>query len=149
MPQRPNATFTPEKFEQILLEIMAGRSLKKILGPDRRDGFPSRAGFHVWLANEELDRKHNLNRRYADARSLQADNYFDEILEIADEDTETKEACMRNRLRVDTRKWVIGRMKPWMYGDLSQKESKKGEEDKQTHEIVEVVVTKKDGADGG
>ena len=52
----------------------------------------------------------------------------DEVLEIADDgsndwmerdgrDVENSEAIARSRLRVDTRKWVLSRMLPKMYGD--------------------------------
>jgi hypothetical protein len=67
--------------------------------------------------------------QYARARELQADAIFDECLDIADEacndfviDDEggvkiDHDAINRARLRIDTRKWMAGKMRPKKYGD--------------------------------
>ena len=69
------------------------------------------------------------SEQYARAREIQADTLFDEILDIADESTNDKtvnadgnevvnhEAIQRARLRVDTRKWMAGKLKPKKYGE--------------------------------
>jgi hypothetical protein len=80
-----------------------------------------------WLAQNEEFRK-----QYAHARELQADALFDESLDIADDDNgdlvAEKEkdgtivrgnsvAVQRARLRIDTRKWMAGKLRPKVYGD--------------------------------
>jgi hypothetical protein len=66
--------------------------------------------------------------QYVRARELQADAIFDECLDIADdsrndwilrngERAPDTEAIQRARLRIDTRKWMAGKLRPKKYGD--------------------------------
>src|SRR5262249_52440139 len=59
--------------------------------------------------------------RYAGAREAQADLFFKECLEIADRgkdsENESQARIQRDRLRVDTRKWMAARLAPKKYGD--------------------------------
>src|SRR5262245_61740302 len=59
--------------------------------------------------------------RYARAREEQADAIFKEMLEIADRgrdnENESQARIQRDRLRVDTRKWMAARLAPKKYGD--------------------------------
>lgn len=41
----------------------------------------------------------------------------DELLDIADEPVETAQDAARNRLRVDTRKWILARALPKIFGE--------------------------------
>lgn len=69
--------------------------------------------FHAWIARDE-----KLRQRYASAKQEQAQMLVDEIVSISDErsgDTLTK--VNRDRLRVDTRKWLASKLFPKMYGD--------------------------------
>ena len=66
---------------------------------------------------------------YTRARELQADRHFEDILAIADDATSdhitgadgveriNNEAVSRSKLRVETRKWVAGKMNSKKYGD--------------------------------
>ena len=58
---------------------------------------------------------------YALAREAQADKLFKECLEIADRGSESEnespQRIQRDRLRVDTRKWMAARLAPKKYGD--------------------------------
>jgi len=81
-----------------------------------------------WLLTHE-----DFRQQYAQARELQADAIFDEVLEIADdgkndwmerqgaEDRELYELngehVQRSRLRIDARKWAAGKLAPKKYGD--------------------------------
>lgn len=93
----------------------------------RNEGFPSARTVNRWLAVHE-----EFRQNYAHARERQADLLFDECLEIADDtSSDTKmvgregaetEACdsewiSRSKLRVDTRKWMAGKLAPKKYGD--------------------------------
>jgi hypothetical protein len=60
------------------------------------------------------------------AREAQADAIFDECLDIADDGSNdfmgedekyNGDAVARSKLRVDTRKWMAGKLAPKKYGD--------------------------------
>lgn len=53
-------------------------------------------------------------KRYARSKAIQAEHLAEEILAIADGDSED---VMRDRLRVDTRKWIAAHLKPSIYGE--------------------------------
>jgi hypothetical protein len=91
---------------------------------------PSRTTVFRWLADPG---NQVFRDQYAYAREEQADAYFDEMIELADtsivgEKTEldkdgvvvkttTGDMIERSRLGIETRKWVLGRMKPKKYGE--------------------------------
>src|SRR5262249_9536395 len=75
--------------------------------------------------------------QYARAREAQADVLFDEILDIADNASndwmqandpnnpgwrQNSEAIRRSQLRIDTRKWMAGKLRPKKYGDATRLE---------------------------
>jgi hypothetical protein len=51
--------------------------------------------------------------QYARARELQTDIFIDEIIDIADS---TENDVQRDRLRIDSRKWIASKLKPKKYG---------------------------------
>lgn len=78
-----------------------------------------------WLADIPA-----FSEQYARAREAQANLYFEEIIDIADElevDAKYKgeevtldvsaSSVARNRLRVDARKWIASKLAPKKYGD--------------------------------
>jgi hypothetical protein len=95
--------------------------------PDR----PSERTVIRWLDEEASPGEpyDTFRRRYARSRQLACDMIFDEILAIADDSSgdemyddrgnrlENREFVNRSRLRVDTRKWALGRMHPARFGD--------------------------------
>lgn len=121
--------------DAICTQIADGKSLRSIC---EADGMPDRGTVFRWLAKSEAGDK-VFSHQYAHARQVQADVLFEEILEIADEevtmvkkskhqpssDDEDAEievcfdptAVQRNRLRVDSRKWMAGKLRPKVYGD--------------------------------
>lgn len=95
---------------------------------------PSREAVRLWLRDDEVFRA-----QYARAREAQADHFFDEMVEIADDsrndfiEKETAkgavvslnaEAVSRARLRVETRKWLVARLAPKKYGERAEVELK-------------------------
>jgi hypothetical protein len=121
MTGRPSS-FTQEIADEICERLVEGESLRKIC---RDDHTPNVATVCRWLASNEGFREH-----YAHARALQADTLADEILDIADDaslDTkivgeDEREVCntefvQRSKLRIDSRKWLAGKMAPKKYGD--------------------------------
>lgn len=92
------------------------------------EGNPSRNTVIRWLSEDPEFRD-----QYARAREAQADFWAEQIIEIADDtqndwkETERGEVpnetvISRSRLMVDTRKWLMARMKPKVYGDRVQNE---------------------------
>jgi hypothetical protein len=92
------------------------------------------SNFFKWLRE-----KPEFSQQYTRAKAEQADTLIEEILDIADCTKFDKtidengkvitdhEHITRSRLRVDTRKWVAGKMKPKKYGEklILDEDSKK------------------------
>ena len=66
---------------------------------------------------KEMERDPAFATRYAQAADDRADGIFEECLEIADADDLTPEEVQRARLRIDTRKWMVGKLRPSKYSD--------------------------------
>ena len=117
MTGRPS-TYTEEMGDHICDLLTEGKSLRKIcMGA----GFPNASTVYVWL-----DRFPSFAEKYTRAREAATEDMLEDILEIADAkgiDPQEK------RVRIDTRKWVMGRLKPKKYGDKQQVEvgNKEGE----------------------
>lgn len=126
MPAGRPSSFTQDKADYICQELAEGRSLRKIC---EEDGMPSAGTVCRWLAENE-----QFQKQYARAREAQADVLFEEILDISDESNTTTKvighgedaeevivydsvAVQRNRLRVDARKWMAGKLRPKKYGE--------------------------------
>jgi terminase small subunit-like protein len=121
---RPSA-WSPELGKAICALIADGLSLRAIC---ERPGMPDRRTVFRWLGSRE-----EFRHQYSIAREFQADLLFDEILEIADnasgdivrtvtaEGREVEridhENIQRSKLRVDTRKWMAGKLVPKKYGE--------------------------------
>jgi hypothetical protein len=88
-------------------------------------GMPHVATVCRWLAREENE---DFREQYARAREAQADVLFDEILDIADNGSNdwmqandpdnprwrhNGEAIRRLQLRIDARKWIAGKLRPY------------------------------------
>lgn len=123
MTGRPS-TFTQAKADAICELIAEGFSMRSIC---KRDDMPSTATVCKWLGQYPA-----FAEQYAHARDVQAETLFDEMLDIADDGTndwmknfakdnpgwqQNGEAIQRSRLRIDARKWMLGKMKPKKYGD--------------------------------
>lgn len=111
--------YTQEMADYICAELADGKSLRAIC----RDHEDLNTGKVMrWLgANKEFQ------EQYARARELQADALFDETLDIADQydtakDILTPDLINRAKLRIDTRKWIAGKLRPKKYGEKIQQE---------------------------
>ena len=110
--------------------LAKGQSMREIC---RDSHMPSAGTVYRWLSvNEEFQ------EQYARARKAQADTIFEEILDIADDakndwmkrqggDGQEQwvmngEHVQRSRLRIDARKWMLGKMNPKKYGDKQEVE---------------------------
>jgi len=96
-----------EVISTICTRLVEGESLRAIC---RDEEMPAISTVMLWLTQDEI-----LSEQYARAKAEQADTLFQETLEIAD--TADNETVNLARLRIDTRKWMAGKMRPKVYGD--------------------------------
>lgn len=126
--------FSPEIVEAVCEELTKGKSLRRI---ERMEGMPTMSGIMKWLAQGDAYKaagevghpKALFVEQYARALLVRADSLFEETLDISDDnecdsylDDEGKtiynlDHIQRTKLRVDTRKWMVGKMNPKKYGD--------------------------------
>lgn len=118
---RPSS-YSDELAEKICARIAEGESLRKIC---RDEQMPSASTVFAWLADE----KHSgFRSKYTHAREVQAELMAEDLIEIADStamDTVADEngekpnpaAVARDKLRVETRKWIASKLLPKKYGD--------------------------------
>ena len=128
-----------KKIEIVLKEMRKGNSLRKateIADVNRRT-------FHDWVDKDEA-----LSTQYALARADMIDAIADDILTITDEQLEPLEGgkidnamVQKQRLRVDTRKWLLSKMAPKKYGD--KLELSGNEESPVAIKRIERVIVKK------
>lgn len=126
MTGRPS-TYTEEMGDRICDLLTEGKSLRKICMSDE---FPAASTVYVWL-----DRFPSFAEKYTRAREAATEDMLEDILEIADAkgiDPQEK------RVRIDTRKWVMGRLKPKKYGDKQQVDL--GNKDGETFQVENKVV---------
>lgn len=111
MPAGRPTTFTQKLGDAICLRIAEGESLRSICN---EDGMPSASTVFLWLLDEEDPQKKIFSEHYATARASQAEQMFEELLEIADEskeiivgdDKSDGARVQANKLRVDTRNYM-------------------------------------------
>ena len=109
--------YTEKKADAICDLIADGNSLKTIC---EMDNMPSRTSVYRWLAEQESFRD-----KYARAKEEHADAIFDDIIHIADTETDSQKA----RVRIDARKWVAGKIKPKKYGEKNTTDLNIGAQD--------------------
>jgi len=130
MPAGRPSEYTDEKADAICELLARGWSLKRVIEQGNNEeeykdiGFPSIATVFKWMRENE-----EFLKNYARAKQESADAMAEEILDISDDgrnDRYTDEmgrertdhdVIARSRLRVDTRKFLMAKMKPKRYGD--------------------------------
>ena len=121
---RPTA-YTPEIAKEICENLAEGRTLREVC---RSDHLPDERTVRRWA----LDNVNGFSPQYAEAREIGYHAMADELLDIADNGTNdwmerngeddagwqaNGEHLQRSRLRVDTRKWMLSKTLPKIYGD--------------------------------
>lgn len=117
-PKGRPSDYTQELADEICERLSEGQSLRTVCSDDK---MPSRKTVFSWM------RKHQefLNQ-YTRAKQESADALAEEILDISDDaeaaikgTAEKKSSAMAQayRLRVDTRKFIMAKMKPKKYGE--------------------------------
>lgn len=129
--------YSEDLADTICEKLADGKSLRAIC---REDEMPSTSTITKWLRDNE-----EFSAQYARARELQADALFDDCLDIADQYDAAREAgeggsdhIQRARLRIDTRKWMAGKLK----GKYSEKYAHEhtGKDGKPIKSITEIVL---------
>lgn len=122
------APYTPELADRICERLADGETLRAIC---RDEGMPDDRTVRRWA----LDDLHGFGTRYSRAREFGYMRMADEVIELADDsaadrfkdgDGNTRPdhaAVQRSRLMVDTRKWLLTKCLPKIFGD------------RQTHEV--------------
>lgn len=116
--------YTQELADRVCQKIAEGYSMRTVCKPE---DMPSIAVVFSWF------RKYpGFQEQYARATEERTEAMSEDILDIADDgsndlmtiqkgnhsyEIENKEVTNRSRLRVDTRKWLMAKMKPKKYGD--------------------------------
>jgi len=117
---RPD-TYTPRIANAICEQLAEGKSLRSIC---EADGMPSEVTVRSWALNDW----HGFSAQYSRARELGYHKMADDLMDIADDgrndyiETDVgpvlnSEHVQRSRLRVDTRKWMLSKTLPKIYGD--------------------------------
>lgn len=150
--------WTQELADEICGRIMLGEPVRQIC---LLEHMPCEASVYMWLA-----RYRDFMEQYTRARRVQAERMADELLEIADdgrndwierENSRTgevyvvlnPEAAMRSKLRIDARRWLMGKYKPKKYGDYAGRPENKKDSDKEKIEHVPNIILApyEDGSD--
>lgn len=120
-PARRTSGYTPEIAERILQMVADGASIPKITDVMKIGD----STIYAWI----IDDHDGFGQKYARAKHVVALRWADEINEIADHkrddyvvNDEGKmvpdlEHIARSRLRIDTRKWLLSKVLPKVYGD--------------------------------
>lgn len=116
--------YTEELAIEICSQLAEGKSLRSVC---KAANMPDKSTVFTWLRKYET-----FSDQYARAKQESADAMAEDVLDIADDGTNdymtiTKgdkqyevvngEAIQRARLRVDTRKFLMAKMKPKRYGE--------------------------------
>lgn len=117
--------YTDELAQRICERLAAGESLLSICESD--PDMPAESTVRLWA----LDDREGFSARYARAREIGYLHMGDELLTIADTpqegitvtekatgtETRTGDMIEHRKLQVDTRKWMLARMLPKVFGD--------------------------------
>lgn len=145
-------TYTAEIAAQICGYLAIGESLRKVC---RRSGMPAVGTVFRWLGENEEFRE-----QYARAKEEAADMFVEDIIEIADnmkrdkipkyeinEQTgekelvgydESKTSVQRDKVRIDSRKWLAMKLKPKKYGDRLKVDADSNVKAEVTHKVAEM-----------
>lgn len=118
------AIYSQELADKVCERIAEGKSMRTVCA---LDDMPGMSTVFRWF------REHpEFREQYARATEERTEAMSEDILDIADDgsndlmtiqkgnqtyEIENKEVTNRSRLRVDTRKWLMSKMKPKKYGD--------------------------------
>lgn len=104
-------------FENFIEQVYRGRSLKSLVEDDPR--LISYEDFLRWVKRDS-----QRHERFKEAQEMRAEFMAGEILEIADGinsvDPSSPETVNRDKMRIETRKWLMGAHNRKRYGESKQ-----------------------------
>ena len=106
-------------FERVIEDIYRGRSLQSLIEDDPR--IISYEDFLRWVKRDP-----QRHERFKEAQEMRTEFLAGEILEIADGveaiDPSSSDTVNRDKLRIDTRKWLMSAHNKKRYGEIKQVE---------------------------
>lgn len=112
--------FDQDIADEVCARLSEGESLRSIC---RDDNMPAESTVRAWA----LDDVNNFYAQYTRARQLMAERLADDIIDLCDMPPEKTQSgsvdsgdVAHKRLMVDTRKWMVSKMLPKVYGDKVQ-----------------------------
>lgn len=129
--------YTAKLGEEICAELAEGKTLRQVC---EAENMPGESTVRAWA----LDVDHPFSAQYVRAREIGYARLADELLEIADNDAKEADATARDRLRVDTRKWLLSKALPKLYGDkiLNEHTGKDGEPIKVENAYTDELISR-------
>lgn len=118
---KPTDKQKKDTLKDVFTRISEGESMRSVC---RDEDMPCRNSIEKWIREDEYTMS-----QYTRARELRQELIFEDILNIADDNhkdlrylkdgTEVTDAdvIQRSRVRIDARKWMLGKMNPKKYGD--------------------------------
>ena len=103
-----------QMFERVIEQVYRGRSLRDLLEDDYR--VISYEDFLKWVKRDPMR-----HERFKEAQESRTEFIAGEILEIADAE-DSIEDVQRSKLKIDTRKWLMGAWNKKRYGEVKQVE---------------------------
>jgi len=121
-PTKPSVTYSQAIGDEICRRLADGEGLAVIC---KTPGMPDESSVRAWA----LDVDHPFSAKYSKAREVGWHRLADEVIEISDDRSKDvivhdngttsidHEHINRARLRVDSRKWLLARVLPKIYGE--------------------------------
>lgn len=120
--------YSQELADAICELVASGNSIRTICSAEN---MPSKSSVFKWMIEHK-----EFADQYARAKDAQVDAMGEELLDISDDisgdvsgelEMPNSVAVQRAKLRVDTRKWLMGKLRPKKYGDKVQHTGGDGE----------------------
>ena len=97
-------------FQRALEQIAGGKTFQAVISEDFREF--EHGAFLRWIKKDPLR-----NQLYKEAKELRTETWANEMIAIADAD-DSLEDVNRSKLRIDTRKWLMGADNRKQYGEV-------------------------------
>lgn len=114
---RPD-TYTPEIASEVCERIAKGESIKHIC---------QELDLNRQLLNRWRQKYHGFRDAYACAREAQLEHWSDDMLDIAEEATRADPKhtgrVQAHKLEIETRQWIMSRLRPNQWGDFRKVEN--------------------------
>ena len=109
---RPREAVPEKVAAEVCERLAAGESLRSVC---RGKGMPSAPAVIKWAQKDD-----GFGEQYRDARLMGYHSMADSLIDVADgpaEGEDTPALVARDKLKVNTRQWIVSRMLPKIYGD--------------------------------